>query len=262
MSNNAATKPSPWIAHARSRPQAAIRLFCFPYSGGSASIFAAWAEIMPAAIEVCPIQLPGRGTRVSTPPFTAIEPLIVATVEALLPYLDKPFALFGHSMGALISFELARFLRRHHGLSPVHLCASAHRAPQLPDRGPMLHALPEPEFWEELRRLNGTPPEVLRHDELRALIQPLLRADFSVCETYAYAEDAPLACPILALGGLQDSDVTRDDLAPWRAQTEGAFAVRMLPGDHFFINTARQLLLQTLARDLSVVLQSTGRGAL
>jgi medium-chain acyl-[acyl-carrier-protein] hydrolase len=251
MATNTTIKTSAWIAHVRPNPQARLRLFCLPYSGGNASIFAGWADILPAAIEVCPIQLPGHGSRIAEPPLAQIGPLVEAIAGALLPFLDRPFAFFGHSMGALLSFELARLLRRRHGLSPVGLYVSAHRAPQLPDRGPELHALPEPAFWDELRRLNGTPPEVLAHAELRQLIEPILRADFSVCEVYTYTDDEPLACPITAFGGLQDHDVTRDELAAWREQTRGAFALRMLPGDHFFINTARMLLLQALARELA-----------
>jgi medium-chain acyl-[acyl-carrier-protein] hydrolase len=251
MPTNITNRSSAWLAHVRPNPQARLRLFCLPYSGGNASIFAAWADILPAAIEVCPIQLPGHGSRIAEPPLAENGPLVEAIAAALLPFLDRPFAFFGHSMGALLSFEVARLLRRRHGLSPVGLYVSAHRAPQLPDRGPVLHALPAPAFWDELRRLNGTPPEVLAHAELRQLIEPILRADFTVCEVYAYAEDEPLACPITAFGGLQDHDVTRDELAAWREQTHGAFALRMLPGDHFFINTARMLLLQALARELA-----------
>jgi medium-chain acyl-[acyl-carrier-protein] hydrolase len=251
MSTNTTPKSSAWFAHVRPNPQARLRLFCLPYSGGNASIFAGWADILPATIEVCPIQLPGHGSRIAEAPLADIRSLVEATATALLPFLDRPFAFFGHSMGALLSFELARLLRRRHGQSPVGLCVSAHRAPQLPDRGPALHALPEPAFWEELRRLNGTPPEVLAHAELRQLIEPILRADFTVCEVYTYADEEPLACPITAFGGLQDHDVTREELAAWREQTRGAFALRMLPGDHFFVNTARMLLLQTLARELA-----------
>lgn len=241
---------SRWLAHVRPNPHASLRLFCFPYSGANAAIFATWADVLPAAVEVCPVQLPGRGMRLGEPPYTALDPLVEATAHALLPYCDKPFAFFGHSMGALVSFELARYLRAAHGLQPVHLLASGHSAPQLPDRDPPLHTLPEPEFEAKLRELNGTPPEVLEHTELRQLLFPILRADFAVCGTYSYRPDAPLDCSITALGGLQDPQVRRADLEAWREQTRATFVLRMFPGDHFFLQSARPLLLETIAREL------------
>jgi len=246
----AGAQTNPWIACPRPNPQARLRLFCFPYSGAGASIFYPWLDYLPTAIEVCPVQLPGRETRLSEPLFTRMGPLVRAAAQALLPYLDKPFAFFGHSLGALVSFELARYLRREHGLSPVHLFVSGHNAPQLPDRDPPIHDLPEPEFLEELRRLNGTPEEVLQHPELRELIFPILRADFEVCDTYVYEPDDPLNCPISAFGGLRDEHLSREGLEAWREQTIASFSLRMFPGDHFYLNTDRPLLLRALAREL------------
>jgi medium-chain acyl-[acyl-carrier-protein] hydrolase len=196
------------------------------------------------------MQLPGRGTRLVEPLFTRLSPLVRALAHALVPYFDKPFAFFGHSMGALVGFELARQLRRQHGREPACLFVSAHPAPQLPHTGSSLHTLREREFLEKLRRLGGTPQEVLGHEELMRLLLPTLRADFSVYETYAYSPDFPLSCPISAFGGLQDRGVSRGDLDAWRAQTSASFSLRMLPGDHFFLNTAQPLFLRTLAHEL------------
>lgn len=254
MRPNSAPYATTWLSCPRPVPGAGLRLFCFPYSGGAASVYYPWAEVMPAAIEVCPVQLPGHGTRLSEPLHTRLGPLVEAVAGALAPYLDRPFAFFGHSMGALIGFELARLLRRTRGLLPTHLFVSANSAPQLPDRNPPLHQLPEPEFLSKLRELNGTPEEVLRHAELRQLLFPILRADFAVCETYEYRPDAALACPISAFGGLGDSYVNREELAGWREQTTATFSVRMFPGDHFYLNTARPYLLQAVARDLDTSL--------
>lgn len=247
----AGPKSSAWLACPRPNPGASLRLFCFPYSGAGASIFYPWLDRVPATIEVCPVQLPGRESRLAEAPFTRLEPLVRALAAALLPHLTRPFAFFGHSMGALVSFELARRLRRQYGLSPVRLCVSGHSAPQLPDRDPPLHALPEAELLRQLRQLNGTPEAVLAHAELRALVLPVLRADLAVCETYVYRAGRPLDCPISACGGLEDAFVSREQLAGWRAQTGSSFSLHLFPGDHFFLNTARPLLVVTLARLLS-----------
>lgn len=244
------TNPNRWLACPRPNPDAKLRLFCLPYSGATASIYFPWADVLPSYIEVCPMQLPGRGPRLSEPLATRCAPAVTALAEGLLPYLNKPFALFGHSMGALLGFELTRQLRRTGAPLPVQLFASGHGAPHLPDRNPPLHALPEPEFLVKLRELNGTPEEVLAHDELRNLVLPILRADFAVCETYVYAAEPPLPCPISAYSGLGDDYVNREELEGWREQTSAAFMLRMFPGDHFYLNTARPYLLQALAREL------------
>lgn len=183
-------------------------------------------------------------------PFTKLLPLVRAIAQALLPHLDKPFALFGHSMGGLISFELVRLLRREYGLSPVHLFVAGHRAPQVPDLDLPVHNLPESAFLDELRHLNGTPEAVLENAELMQLLLPTLRADFAVLETYVYAPGLPLDCPLTVFGGLQDGEVSCDRLEAWREQTTASFSLSMLPGDHFFLHTAQPLLLQFLAQEL------------
>jgi medium-chain acyl-[acyl-carrier-protein] hydrolase len=240
-----------WITCPKARPQARVRLFCFPYSGAGASIFYAWPDGLPPSIEVCPVQLPGRESRLGERPFTRLRPLVRALSEALPEAIDRPFAFFGHSLGALVGFELARYLRRHQDLSPVHLFVSGHTAPQIPDCEPPIHDLPEAGFVERLRQLNGMSQEVLSNDELMSLLTPILRADFAVCETYTFEDDGPLDCPISAFGGLQDEHVSRADLEAWGEHTSAPFSLHMFPGDHFYLNTGRELLLRTLARDLA-----------
>jgi medium-chain acyl-[acyl-carrier-protein] hydrolase len=239
-----------WSACRKPRPQARFRLFCFPYAGGGALIFRTWSDGLSADVEVCPIQLPGRGTRLMEPLFTQLSPLIQALAQALLPLLDKPFAFFGHSLGALVSFELARQLRRQYGVQPVRLFVSAGRAPQLPHRGLPVHTLPEGDFLAELRRLNGTPRAVLEHEELMQIALPVLRADFAVYETYVYSTELPLNYPISAFGGLRDRTMSQSDLEAWREQTSVSFSLQMFPGDHFFLNTTQPLLLRVLSQEL------------
>jgi medium-chain acyl-[acyl-carrier-protein] hydrolase len=239
-----------WLPFVRPRPGAEVRLFCFPYAGGGASAFRGWAERLPGLVEACPVQLPGRETRFREPAFTRLTALVEALAGALAPRLDRPFAFFGHSLGALVAFELSRRLRRERGVRPTRLFLSGCGAPQTRAPAPAIHALPAEEFREELRRLNGTPAAVLENDELLGLVLPTLRADFSLWETYAYLPGPPLACPITALGGLGDDAVGRRDLDAWREQTTGAFRLRMLPGDHFFLHSAQPLVAQAVAQEL------------
>jgi medium-chain acyl-[acyl-carrier-protein] hydrolase len=245
-----ATAFDSWIACRKANPQARLRLFCFPYAGTGASIFRTWSDSLPADIEVCPIQFPGRGARTMETPFTQLAPLVQALAQALVPLLDKPFAFFGHSLGALVGFELARQLRRQSGVQPIRLFVSAARAPQIPHRNRPIHALPEGEFLVELRRLNGIPEKVLEDVELMQIMLPVLRADFAVYETYVYSTELPLHCPISIFGGLQDHRVSRDDLEAWRDQTRVSSSLRMFPGDHFFLNTTQRLLLEGLSQEL------------
>lgn len=231
-------------------PQAGLRLFCFPYAGGRASIFRTWPDSLPMTIEVCSVELPGRASRLNEPPFTRLLPLVQALADALSPHLYKPFAFFGHSLGALVSFELARQLRAQGAPAPVHLFVSGVGAPHIRNPDSAVHGLPEPQLKDKLRRLNGTPTAVLEHAELMQIMLPILRADFAIYETYAYADEPPLGCPISVFGGVQDRAVSRERLEAWRDQTSTSFSLRMLPGDHFFIHTAQSLLLRMLSQEL------------
>ncbi len=239
-----------WVTSPQANPQASLRLFCFPYAGGSSVIYRTWSQSLPTTVEVCPIELPGRGTQMKLPAFTQLQPLVQAIAPVLLPHLDKPFAFFGHSMGALVSFELARLLRKEYNINPVHLFVSARLAPQIPNLKPPVHALPEAEFKEELRRLNGTPEAVLQNAELMQLLVPILRADFAVLETYVYTTEPPLNCPITAYGGLQDQEVSCDELQAWQNQTNAAFSLQMFTGNHFFLHSAQSLLLQSISQEI------------
>ncbi|PMB47142.1 putative thioesterase [Fischerella thermalis CCMEE 5330] len=256
-SKNDSKMPNPssldsWLIYPTPNPDAQIRLFCFPYAGGSANIFRRWSNHLPNTIEVCAIELPGRGMRIKLPPFTQLEPLITELASVLKPKLDKPFAFFGHSMGGLVSFELALLLHKKYGINPNHLFVSAHRAPQLVAPKPPIHGLPEAEFIAELHRLNGTPQALLENDELMQLFIPLLRADFAVLETYVYTQQAPLNIPITAFGGLQDQEVSRDQIQAWQEQTSASFALHMFPGDHFFLHSFYSSILEIISQQIIV----------
>lgn len=251
MQANRATNP--WLVQPRPNRLADLRLFCFPFAGGGASLFRLWPDRLPAWVELCAMQLPGRESRLREPTHQRIGSLIDGLVDALAAELDKPFALFGHSMGALVAFELARELRRQNLPSPRLLIASGRFAPQLRPRRPPIHALPEVAFREELRLLDGTPQALLDHSELMGLFSPIIRADLAVNETYAYTEEPPLDLPILALGGLTDPWVHQDELEGWRLQTSDRFERQQFAGGHFFLQTATAEMLSVLSRALTTL---------
>ncbi len=248
---------TPWLVCPKPNPAARLRLLCFHYAGGGSSIFCRWSDYLPPTVEVRAVQLPGRENRINERPFMRLLPLVQACSQAILPYLDKPVALFGHSMGALVSFELSRELRKNFGLLPCELFVSGCLAPQTPARYPRIHNLPEHEFLGELRRYHGTPARVLEHAELMQMFGPILRADFAVCETYVYRSEPPLQCPISAFGGLQDELANRSDLEGWLDQTSASFSLQMFPGDHFFLHTVQLLLLRAVSQHLRQLVGGT-----
>ena len=248
----ASAVPNPWVLRSRRRDPGRLRLFCVPYAGGAASAYRTWADGLPPAVEVCPVQLPGRGSRFREAAFRRAEDLVPALAEGLSPLLDLPFALFGHSMGAVVAFELARELRRRGGPAPVLVAVSGHQAPQRPDVEPPFSHLPDAAFLEEVRRrYDAIPPEVLAEEELLQLLLPVLRADIQVLETYAYAGGPPLGCPLSCFGGEDDPHVSLADLEAWRDETTAATRVRTFPGGHFFVESARPDVLRALGEDLA-----------
>ena len=242
-----------WLRRVDPNPEARLRCFCLPYAGGSARIFQSWSQHLPASVDLCALELPGHGARLTEPPLDNMDAMLGAIAQVIQPLCDRPFVLFGHSMGALISFELARYCRRHGLPMPVHLYVSGHRAPQLPDPEPPVHTLPDDAFREKLMRLQGTAPAVLANDEFMALLLPVLRADFTLCETYTYATEPPLPCPITAFGGTRDPSTQRGRLRAWRSQTQAKFTQHVLPGNHFFIHAAEASLLHPLNLSLKAL---------
>lgn len=237
---------TPWLL---THPEAKdiIRLFCFPYAGGGASAYRGWTNALPDDVGVYPIQLPGRENRITEQALCEMEVLVEAISEAIYPYLDRPFIFFGHSMGTRIAFELARTVRRKWELQPCRLIVSGSSAPHIPEPKP-LHHLSDDEFVRELGRFSGTPKAILQSRELMNLFLPVLRADFTVDETYVYAEEATLDCPISAFGGTVDTEANREEIEAWVRHTSSAFTLEMIEGDHFFLTTKRELLLQSVAR--------------
>lgn len=249
---------TPWLQRFVPRPHARARLFCFHYAGVGASVYRLWPAALPADLEVCAVQLPGRGNRLREPALPSIPALVEALLPELRPQLDLPFAFFGHSMGAVLASEVARALHRH-GPTPRHLLVSGRRPPHWPTPDPLLHLLPDAEFVTEInRRYGGIPPEVAQHKELLDLLLPCLRADIAALETHTPPPSRePLSCPISVFGGAADPLTPRDHLDAWRSETTGAFRVRVFPGDHFYLNACREALLADLTATVAPLLADT-----
>jgi len=250
---------SMWFENLPPGREGALRLYCFPYAGGNTQVFRGWQRSLAPQASLSLARLPGRGPRIGEPPFQQYKPLITALADAIIPEIPPAFAFWGHSMGALISFELARELRRRGQPVPLALFLSGRSAPQVPDRDPPTFNLPEAEFISELRRLNGTPRELLDSPELKEFFLPTIRADFEVLETYEYEPEPPLTCNICAYGGLEDAHVSAANLKEWSKQTAGAFKIRMFPGDHFYIHSSNDLL-HALRRDVLDLLHEAPAG--
>lgn len=243
-----------WLVRYRRHPLPRLRMFCFPYAGGGASIFRPWLDWLPDDVELCAIQLPGREWRLQEPPVPTLLPLVQSLLAAINFDLFQPFVFFGYSMGALLGFELARQIRRSGLPDPIHLFVAAYRAPQLPLRDPPRHSLPDSEFLAELRRLSGTPDQVFTQPELLSLLLPTLRADFAVSETYRYKAEPPLDCSISAYGGIDDTSVEKDDLIAWRHQSRREFTLQLFPGNHFFFETCEPMFSMHYASEIRAIL--------
>jgi len=241
------------------RPDAASVLVCAPYAGGGASVFRDWPAALPG-VEVQALQLPGRERRFREPPLRRVADVVAAVVPELAPRLDRPFALFGHSMGALIVFEVARELRRRFAASPSALFVSGARAPQLPS-GRRTYDLPDDELAGEIAWPHAADGEPVPASEVLEVMLPLVRADLELAQTYEHRPEPPLRCPIVAFCGAADAEVGVEDAAAWRAQTVGRFALHVLEGDHFFVHSAQSRLLELIASELAAPSQPPSRAS-
>ncbi|WP_242902248.1 type I polyketide synthase [Actinomadura terrae] len=234
-----------WFATDTPRSGTRTRLLCLPYAGGGASAFHGWAELLPD-VEVVPVRLPGREARADEPPTVDVD----ALARAALPLTDRPYAVFGHSMGGLLGFELCRRLRRLGAPPPARLFVSGSPVPHVPLSRPRVADMPDGELTAWLAELGGAPREVLDDPAVRAVWLPILRSDFAFTDDYRYTAEAPFDFPVTAFAGDADAMAGPGEMSGWQTHTSADFTLRVLPGDHFFLHSARRELLASIARDL------------
>ena len=252
---------SPWIVACNSPHNPQLRLFCFPYAGGGASAYRKWASLLPPCVQLLAAQMPGREERFVEPPLRDLDSVLRHLVSAIEPLLDRPFVFFGHSLGALVAFELTRSLRSLGRPMPAHLFVSGRRAPSIPIGRRAFHDLPDDELIEELRQLNGASEALLQNDELMALVLPTLRADFAIHDTYVYRQQAALDVPFTVFGGLDDIATTTDNLSAWETLTARGASLSLFRGGHFFIEEVRGEVLSAIGRVLLHLLESRALAA-
>lgn len=226
--------------------RARVRLFCLPFAGGSAITYRSWPRALPDWVDVCPVELPGRGTRFGDDMITSMKELVEDLLVAILPMADLPVALFGHSMGARVAREVARIL----GPRVVHVFASASPAAHVPVRRTR-STLSDQEIVDELRRLGGTNAEIFAQQELLELLLPVVRADFAVLDGYVGSRSTPLDCPITAFAGKGDPEVTLEAAKAWAEHTRGPFNVVEVDGGHFFLEAQQSIVLRTVVERLA-----------
>jgi medium-chain acyl-[acyl-carrier-protein] hydrolase len=241
-----------WFVRLKGCSEGTIRLFCFPFAGVGPSAFRGWASALGDEVEVFVAQLPGREGRFREEPLDSICALVSRLEHAVVPLIDRRYALFGHSLGGLIAFELARSLAVRGGRQPRALFVSASRAPLLPYPHPPLRQLADKEFLQAVnaRYAGSVPQQVLDDPDLRRAFVPALRADIAALETYEHQPSPPLSCDISAFGGTADATIEPTTLAAWRDLTTGTFRLRMVAGTHLFLQSARDLLVGAIRNDL------------
>ncbi|QED47030.1 thioesterase II family protein [Cytobacillus dafuensis] len=239
-----------WCLNKTFKSNPKMRILLFPYACGGASIYRTWHNFFPSEIEVIPIQLPGRENRLSEKPYTSIVELTDYLFETLKPLYDKPLALFGHSMGSLITYELSIRLE-HAGIIPAHLFVSAHSSPKKGKLGTNDHLLSDEKLISRLRELSFTPEPVLQNQDLMQLLLPMIRADFTMCETYDYKEHPTLNCPLTVFGGTNDREVSLNELDHWKPYTNASFSKVTITGDHFFVHDQASTIISNISEKIT-----------
>ncbi|MCA1221850.1 thioesterase II family protein [Streptomyces sp. 8L] len=260
-SARAARADSPWLRRWSGAAAPRYTLICLPHAGGSASFYRPWAPLLPPEVELLAVQYPGREDRLEDPGAADMGELTAAVADAVAPLLDRPYALFGHSMGSAAAWELAHELRRRQLPGPRRLFASGRAAPGTAVTG-QLHRQDDDTLGAELARLGGTSREILDDPGLRSLVLTAVRHDYRIIETHRPPDLPPLSCPLHVLTGSTDPELgprrTRERVGGWADLTTARTEVRVFPGDHFYLTPRRREVVATVLRRLDPSLTTGG----
>lgn len=247
---------SKWVVIRQPKPTAKLKLICFPYAGGDASVFSSWADKVHPAVEVLAIQAPGRSNRLSEPALRSIDQITESLCSELLPFLDRSYAVLGHSLGARIAYEFVHKTRLKGLRQPVYYIGSGSKAPHVPSREGIRYDLPDNEFIEAIKDLGGTPKAVIENKELMDLVLPTLKADFFLVDTYRAIQRLPLDIPASIFNGLKDYDLDEDFNAQWQTHFSEVLEFKTFDSGHFFINDMREEYLLALNNCLTNVVEN------
>ena len=238
------------LVHKKDRPDARIRLFCFTFAGSSAQIFYNWNEHVPEWLEVSGFEMPGHGARLAETPIDAHAAAAVEIADTLEPFLDRPYALFGHCLGAALAYEATRVLSARGKAQPVRLFSSGARGPHLGIPIADVESMEDDEFIEHMNKAYSAPIEFLRHPEMRPLFLPMVRADARMTQNYKYTPGPQVSYPVTAIAGETDPDVFPDHLTAWHQHTSAGVTTRIYPGNHFFFLESAPRMLADFAAEL------------
>lgn len=228
-----------------------VRLYCLPHAGAIANVYKSWKKYMHNSIEICPIEMPGRGKRINAPFYESIE----AAADDVFKMIQEdikhmPYAILGHSMGSMIGYELCHKLNQSNCIPPIHVFFSGRKAPHIPENNRKIHNLPDEEFINEIIKLGGTSLEVFRHEELKNFFLPILRMDYRICEIYDYVDKGQLNFDLSILYGKED-DMTAAEVIQWKQHTKKSCNIYEFSGGHFFINNLTENVVEIINRNLS-----------
>lgn len=243
-------KSTPWLPHAGQCEASRLRLFCFSYAGGGTAVFQRWRTQLAPQIEVCPVLTPGREGRFREDCIDDFDTMVSHIITAITPWLDQPFAFYGHSMGSLLAHAITQQLRKKHLPKPLHLFVAAHRAPHLKYRFPSVQAASNDRVVAWLNRFQGIPEAILDNEDIMKIMLPRLRADLAVCESFQYRDTDVLDCPITAFSATEDTIVTNADIADWHTHTRAEFELIEIEGPHLFIRDSHNPCLSIIQKRL------------
>ncbi|MBL8299384.1 MAG: thioesterase [Rhodanobacteraceae bacterium] len=243
-------RSSKWFLVTKPKPDAKYRLFCFPYAGGSATAYLAWEELLPDNVELVAIQLPGRANRLNEGLLTSVHEMAQAVVDVIPPWLDRPYFIYGHSLGSVVSFELLHALKSRGLPPPLRYFCAARRAPHAPPRIAPIHDYPLDRFKQELKSLNGTPDLVLENADLMGIFVPILRTDFKAAYVYHRDPGEKLDCEVSAFCGSNDDKVIMSDMVGWQDHFHPPVDFRVFDGGHFFMDERKALVVGAICESL------------